>query len=118
MVTSVEQVETRSPVKRYKVQYPVSAYTFPQEARIHKVSFDDEHMHVELTDGRVLSIPLWWIPSLYEAAPEEREKYEITPSRTMIIWDPAKSSINDEVCIADYLGPHTDLTALPVQSSE
>ena len=67
--------------------------------------FDDEYLHVELTDGRMLSIPLWWIPTLYNAARDEREKYEINRSRTMVIWDPDKCAINDELRIADYLGP-------------
>jgi hypothetical protein len=92
-------------VKRYKIQYPISAYTFPEEAHIHRVWFDDKYMHVELTDERILSIPLWWIPTLYNADPEEREKYEINQARTMIIWDPDKCAINDEIRIADYLGP-------------
>jgi hypothetical protein len=105
MITSAERVEEQFEVKQYKVQYPISAYMFPREARVHHVRFDDEYMHVELTDGRILSLPLWWIPTLYNAAPEEREKYEINRSRTMIIWDPDKCAINDEVCIVDYLGP-------------
>ena len=105
MGIKAEQVEEQLQVKRYKVQYPISAYTFPREARIHQVRFDDEYMHVELTDGRVLSLPLWWIPTLHDASPEEREKYEINRNRTMIIWDPDKCAINDEVRIADYLGP-------------
>jgi len=105
MATEAERVEEQSEVKRYKVQYPISAYTFPREARIHQVHFDDEYMHVELTDGRRLSVPLWWIPTLYNAPAEEREKYELDRSRTMIIWDPDKCAINDEVRIADYLGP-------------
>ena len=105
MAIKAEQVEEQFQVKRYKVQYPISAYTFPREARIHQVRFDDEYMHIELTDGRVLSLPLWWIPTLYDASPEEREKYEINRDRTMIIWDPDKCAINDEVRIADYLGP-------------
>jgi hypothetical protein len=105
MAISAERVEEQFQVKQYKIQYPISAYTFPHEARIHQVRFDDEYMHVELTDGRVLSVPLLWIPTLYNAAPEEREKYEINRNRTMIIWDPDKCTINDEVCIADYLGP-------------
>jgi hypothetical protein len=105
MAIKAQQVEEQLQVKRYKVQYPISAYTFPREARIHQVRFDDEYMHVELTDGRVLSLPLWWIPTLYDASPEEREKYEINRDRTMIIWDPDKCAINDEVRIADYLGP-------------
>jgi len=79
MTISTEQVETRLQVKRYKVQYPLSAYTFPREARIHRVWFDEDRMHVELTDGRMLSVPLWWIPTLYNAAPEEREKVDLKP---------------------------------------
>lgn len=90
-------------IKRYKIQYPVSAYTFPGEARIHRVRFDDKYIHIELMDERILSIPLWWIPTLYNALPDEREKYEINQSRTMLVWDPDKCAINDELRIADYL---------------
>lgn len=94
-----------SPVKRFEVQYPISAYVFPTEARIHKVWFDEEYMHIALTDGRQLSVPLWWIPTVYNAEPEEREKFEISRDRTMIIWDPEKCAINDEISIFDLLGP-------------
>jgi hypothetical protein len=109
MPTKVEDGEEPFAVKRYKVQYPISAYTFPSEARIHQVRFDEEYLHVELTDGRRLFVPLWWIPTLHNAPPEEREKYEINRSGTMLIWDPDKCAINDELRIADYLGPcHED----------
>jgi len=87
----------------YDIGYPVSAYTFPRAALLHRVRFDNDHMHVELTDDRILSIPPGWIPTLHNAAPEEREKYEISRDRKMIIWDPEKCSINDEVRIDDYL---------------
>ena len=113
MSTRIEQVEERLQVKRYKIQYPISAYTFPNEARIQQVGFDDKYMRVELTDGRVLAVPLLWIPTLYNAAPEERAKYEINRQRTMITWDPDKCSINDEVRIADYLGPGNGEKQLP-----
>lgn len=112
MATREEQVEEPFKVKQYKVQYPISAYTFPHEAHIHQVRFDEGYMHVELTDGRVFSVPLWWIPTLYNAVPEERQKYEINQSRTMLIWDPDKCAINDEVRIADYLGPGTKDTTV------
>ncbi len=105
MSTELEQVEEQFQVKRYKIQYPISAYTFPHEALIHRVLFDDRYMRVELTDERVLSVPLWWIPTVQNALPEEREKYEISRDRTMIIWNPDKCAINDEVRIADYLEP-------------
>ena len=105
MSSKVEQVKESVEVKKYAIQYPASAYTFPREARIHRVQFVDAYLHVELMDGRKLSIPLRWIPTLYHAAPEEREKYETNPDRTMLVWNPAKCAINDEVRIADYLGP-------------
>ena len=90
-------------VKLYDVAYPASAYTFPRETLLDRVRFDKEYMHLELTDGRILSIPLSWIPTLYNAVPEEREKYEISQDHKMIIWDPDKCSINDEIRVDDYL---------------
>ena len=107
MAIREEQVEEQFKVTQYKVQYPIAAYTFPHEATIHQLRFDEGYMHVELTDGRLPSVPLWWIPTLYNAAPEERQKYAINQSRTMLIWDPDTCAINDEVRIADYLGPGT-----------
>jgi len=92
-------------VKRYKIQHSIDEYTFPKEAYIHDVTFDEKYMHVELTDERVISIPLMWIPTLYNASDEDRKKFEISQNRTMIIWDPENSSINDEINIVDYLGP-------------
>jgi len=104
MLTNVEHAEPTT--KWYEIPYPASAYTFPREALLHRVRFDDNYMHLELTDGRVLSVPLWWNPTLHNAEPEEREMYEISPDRKMIIWDPDKCSINDEVRIEDYITPH------------
>ena len=92
-------------MKRYKVQHSIDEYTFPKDAYIHDVTFDEKYMHVELTDQRMISIPLWWIPTVYNASMDDRRKFEINQSLTMIIWDPAKCKINDEINIADYLGP-------------
>lgn len=105
MYTEAAIVEEQLEVKWYEVQYPISDYTFPQEALVDQVRFDDDYIHIALTDGRKLSIPLWWIPTLYNAPKEELEKYIINQSRTMIIWDPDKCAINDELRVADYLGP-------------
>ena len=91
--------------KRYRIVHLATDYTFPQQATIHDVRFDDAYIHVDLTDGRILSIPLWWIPTVHNAPAEDRLKFEISRSRTMIIWDPDKGSINDELRLEDYLGP-------------
>ncbi|HLO31564.1 MAG TPA: DUF2442 domain-containing protein [Anaerolineales bacterium] len=105
MVTGTKRINEKIKVKRYKVQHSIDEYTFPKEAYIHAVKFDDKYMHVELTDERVISIPLMWIPTVYNASLEDRQKFEISQDRTMIIWDPEKSGINDEISLIDYLGP-------------
>ncbi|HSN75338.1 MAG TPA: hypothetical protein VL334_09685 [Anaerolineae bacterium] len=43
--------------------------------------------------------------TVYPASPEERAKCELNRSRTMIIWDPEKCAIIDEIRITDYFGP-------------
>jgi len=108
MDTSIKQMDEKVQVKRYKVQRSIDEYTFPKEAHIHDVKFDEKFIHVELTDQRVISIPLWWIPTVYNASMEDRKKFEINQSRTMIIWNPEKCGINDEISITDYLGPARD----------
>ena len=105
MVTGTRQTNEKMKVKRYKIQYSVDEYTFPKDAYVHNVTFDEKYMHVELTDGRIISLPLMWIPTLYNASDEDRKKFEISQNRTMIIWDPEKSGINDEINIVGYLGP-------------
>jgi hypothetical protein len=105
MVTGTKQTNEKMKIKRYKIQHSIDEYTFPKEAYIHNVTFDEKYMQVELTDGRVISIPLMWIPTLYNAPAKDRNKFEISQNRTMIIWDPEKSGINDEINIVDYLGP-------------
>jgi len=105
MVTGTKQPNEKIRVKRHKIQQSIDEYTFPKEAYIHDVTFDEKYIHVELTDERVISIPLMWIPTLYNASDEDRKKFEISQNRIMIIWDPEKSGINDEINIVDYLGP-------------
>ncbi len=108
MITDIKPRDEKILVKRYKIQHSIDEYTFPKEATIHDVRFDEKFIHVELTDQRVISIPLWWIPTVYNASMDDRKKFEINQSRTMIVWDPDKCGINDEISIADYLGPARD----------
>lgn len=105
MTSKAEAVDKELAVKRYTIAYPASEYTFPHQATIHDVRIDDAYIHIDLTDGRILSIPLWWIPTVYNATPEDRLKFEISRNRTMVIWDPDKGNINDELRLEDYLGP-------------
>ena len=101
MITRTDRAETTT--TWYDIEFPASAYTFPHETLLQGVRFDDVYIHLEMTDGRRLSVPLQWIPTLRHAHPSEREKYEISPDRKMVIWDPDTCAINDELRIDDYL---------------
>jgi hypothetical protein len=38
---------------------------------------DDHSLHVRLTDGREISTPLWWYPSLLGASHAQRNTFEL-----------------------------------------
>jgi hypothetical protein len=108
MLTKVNRDKENEDATWYEIAYPATAYTFPGEALIHQVKLDDDFIHLELTDGRILSIPLWWIPTVHNAERQEREKYEVSRDRKLLIWDPDKCAINDELRIDDYLKPRSE----------
>jgi len=54
--------------------------------RISDVEVSEEEITFELTDGRVVSVPLSWSWRLEEATPEERKNFEISPSGYSVHW--------------------------------
>jgi hypothetical protein len=69
-----------------------------------KVRFDDYTMWIELTDGRMLGVPLAWFPRLLRATPSEREQVEI--SRVGLHWE----DIDEDISIAGLLAGRGDIT--------
>ena len=60
--------------------------TVPTEAKASGLHFDSDFLHCELTDGRVISVPLIWYPRLWKANRETRDNYEITGDGYGIHW--------------------------------
>lgn len=58
----------------------------PTLALAKSIAFDDELMHVTLTDGRVINVPLIWFPILYAATPDQRLRYEIGTGGRSLHW--------------------------------
>ena len=71
----------------------------PTTALAKAVSFDDEMMHVSLTDGRIISAPIFWFPLLWEATPEQRAKYEIGGGGVSLHWE----EIDEDLSIVGLL---------------
>ncbi len=51
------------------------------------LSFDEDNMWVELTDGRQLGVPLAFFPRLLAASSSERENYEMSGGGRGLHWD-------------------------------
>lgn len=67
--------------------------------------FDDDSMWVELSDGRVLGVPLAWFPRLLHATPRQRRlAFEI--SRGGLLWD----ELDEDISIAGLLAGKGDQT--------
>ena len=50
------------------------------------VTFDDNMMHVFLTDGRIICAPMNWFPLLDKATPKQRERYKICGRGISLHW--------------------------------
>jgi len=82
----------RTPAKTRRAYLPTTALA---EA----VKFADEMLHVFLTDGRIISVPLIWFPLLHAAQPEQREKYEIGGGGISLHWP----EIDEDLAVANLL---------------
>ena len=71
----------------------------PTTALAKAVDFDDALMHVTLTDGRMLSVPLIWFPLLHAASPEQRSRYEIGAGGRSLHW----SEIDEDLSVGQLL---------------
>lgn len=60
------------------------------------VNFDANTLWVDFADGRKLGVPLAYFPRLLNAAPEQRERYEISGGGSGLHWDELDEDISVE----------------------
>ncbi|TEU10909.1 MAG: DUF2442 domain-containing protein [Anaerolineales bacterium] len=71
----------------------------PTTALAKTVEFDDDMMHVFLTDGRIISVPTVWFALLHEATPEQRERCEIGGGGVSLHWP----EIDEDLSVANLM---------------
>ena len=71
----------------------------PTTAHAQSIEFSDEMMHVALTDGRVISVPLVWFPILRAATPEQRVGYRIGGGGSGLHWP----DLDEDLSVAGLL---------------
>jgi hypothetical protein len=68
--------------------------------------FDDDTMWVDLSDGRVLGVPLAWFPRLLAARAEDLKKYEMSGGGTGLHWP----ELDEDISVAGLLAGRGDMT--------
>jgi hypothetical protein len=68
------------------------------------VRFDDDSMWVDLSDGRVIAVPLAWFPRLLHATAHQRAQLEF--SSRGIHWE----AIDEDISVAGLLAGVGDET--------
>ena len=70
------------------------------------VRFDDHTMWVDLSDGRVIGIPLAWFPRLLHASPEQRADYRIGGTGQGLHWE----ALDEDISVPGLLAGRPDMT--------
>ncbi|KDE34228.1 hypothetical protein AW40_23450 [Kosakonia radicincitans UMEnt01/12] len=71
------------------------------------VKFDETTMWVELSDERVLGVPLAWFPRLLNASTQQLNDYEL--SKRGIHWD----ELDEDISVEGLLAGRGDISHLP-----
>lgn len=72
-----------------------------------RVRFDEYSMWVDLSDGRVLGVPLAWFPRLVHGTPEQREQVRL--SSRGLHWD----ALDEDISVAGLLAGLGDQSNKP-----
>jgi len=63
------------------------------------VRYDDEMLHIELADGREISVPLEWFPSLRDATEAQRSNWRLIGRGVGIHWE----DLDEDISVAGLL---------------
>ncbi len=66
------------------------------DERVKDVHFTEEAISVDLMDGRIITVPLVWYPSLLNATPEQRANWEICGGGYGIHWNAIDEDLSTE----------------------
>jgi len=65
----------------------------------HRVNFTEYSMNVDLLDGRTISVPIAWFPTLSKASQSQRENWELLGDGEGIHW----SEIDEDLSVSGLL---------------
>ncbi|WP_207005175.1 DUF2442 domain-containing protein [Trinickia mobilis] len=75
--------------------------------RAQDLLFESDRFTVYLTDGRALTVPLVWFPTLLAATPEQRQRFRISASGEGLHWP----ELDEDISVRGLLKGAPDLTS-------
>ncbi len=76
-----------------------SAAVSPTAVLAVDVRFSEDALHVSLSDGRQVLVPLEWFPRLRDATPEQRKNWRLIARGIGIHWE----DIDEDISVASLL---------------
>ncbi len=65
----------------------------------------EDTLEITLSDGRRLSVPLWWFPRLHRATPDQRIRWELIGGGEGIHWPDVDEDLEVEHLFSFALRP-------------
>lgn len=72
-----------------------------EELSIMRIEISEDFLTAKISDGREVSIPIAWFPSLMNALPDQLSNYEISPSGYGIHWP----DLDEDISIKSFIYP-------------
>ncbi|MBE9121527.1 DUF2442 domain-containing protein [Tychonema sp. LEGE 07199] len=80
------------------------------DERVKHIHFTEETISVDLMDGRIITVPLIWYPRLFNAAPHQREKWEVCGGGYGIHWEEIDEDLSTEGMLRGAQAPRPKIT--------
>lgn len=74
--------------------------------RVKDVRFTEDLLSVDLVDGRTISVPLAWYPTLLHATPQQRGDWRISGGGFGIHWPALDEDLSTEGLLRGAPAPH------------
>lgn len=91
----------------------MSILAIAADERVADVETTEDELKVRLMDGRSISVPLAWYPSLLHATPEQRQNWKIAGGGYGIHWPDIDEDLSTEGLLRGAPAPMPSLAVRP-----
>ena len=88
----------------------MSTLPIAADERVANVAFSKDHLHVDLRDGRSISVPLAWYPRLLHASLKQRSNWQISGGGYGIHWPDVDEDLSSEGLLRGTPAPGASLS--------